>query len=42
MTETDIIIIVAAIAGVGVLIAGVIANAAHRHEDRRRLGPRQQ
>ena len=41
MTEADIIIIAAAIVVVGILIAGVIANAAHQHEDRRRFGPRQ-
>jgi len=41
VTEADIIIIAVAIGVVGILIAGVIANAAHRDEDRRRFGPRQ-
>jgi len=41
MSETDIIIVAAAIAVVGILVAGVVANAAHRHEDRRRFGARE-
>jgi hypothetical protein len=41
MSEADIIIIAAAIVVLGILLAGVIANAAHRHEDRRRFGPRE-
>jgi hypothetical protein len=41
MTEIDSLIIATAIAVVGVLIVGVIGNAAHWHEDRRRFGARQ-
>jgi hypothetical protein len=41
MSEADIIIVAAAIVVVGILVAGVVANAAHRHDDRRRFGPRQ-
>jgi hypothetical protein len=38
MSEADIIIVGAAIVVMGVLVAGVVANAKHRHEDRRRFG----
>jgi hypothetical protein len=40
MTEVDVIIVAVAIAVVGIIVAGVIVNAAHQHEDRRRFGPR--
>jgi hypothetical protein len=41
MAEADFIIIIAtAIALVGVVIVGMIENAAHWHEDRRRIGAR--
>ena len=35
MSEGDLIIIATAIAVVGVILVGVIGNAAHWHEDRR-------
>jgi hypothetical protein len=41
MSEGDLIIIAAAIAVVGVILVGVIGNAADWHEDRRRFGARQ-
>ncbi|HEV2549750.1 MAG TPA: hypothetical protein VGU20_20720 [Stellaceae bacterium] len=40
MTEADFIIIATAIAVMGVIIVGVIGNAAHGHEDRERFGAR--
>ena len=40
MSEADVVIVAAAIVVVSILLAGVIGNAAHRHEDRRRFGPR--
>jgi hypothetical protein len=42
MSDADTIIVAAAIVVVGLVLAGVIANATHKHEDRRRFGPRQQ
>lgn len=41
MSEADIIIVAAAIVVVGIFVAGVVANAKHRHEDRRRFGARE-